>query len=259
MIRVLVVLREGAYTVDVPPQRSPHAHRLEGPITVAHRAANSPHALRVALGCDAVDYLEADLWLEHGRLEVRHARRAWPLPVYWERGRIFVSFERFPSLEDVASAAGAMRLYLDLKGRDMRLADAVIQFVRDHGLEDAVVFSSPEWSLLDRVRARLGAPCFYTLNTDNFARRLGEVLAGGFDYLAVNHRLLDPERVRRLKEAGCSVVAWTVNSLDRARQLVSWGADGVVSDHVAILETLKADAARTHADTAEAMRRSQTT
>lgn len=228
----------------MPPQRIPHAHRLAGPITVAHRAANSPHALRTALACDAVDYLEADLWLEHGRLEVRHARRAWPLPVYWERGRLFVSLERFPSLDDVASAAGEMRLYLDLKGKNIRLADAVIAFVRDRGLDDAVVFSSPEWHLLDRVRARLGAPCFYTLDTDNFERRVGEVLAGGFDYLAVNHRLLDPERAARLKEAGCRMVAWTVNSLDRARQLVAWGVDGVVSDHVAILEALKADAAR---------------
>ncbi len=200
--------------------------------------------MRVALACEAVDYLEADLWLEHGRLEVRHARRAWPLPVYWERGRIFVSRERFPTLDDVASAAGDLRLYLDLKGKDVRLADAVIAFVRERGLEDAVVFSSPEWPLLDRVRARLGAPCFYTLNTDNFDRRVGEVLAGNFDYLAVNHRLLDPERVARLKEAGCRMVAWTVNTLERARELVAWGVDGVVSDHVAILETLKADAAR---------------
>lgn len=221
---------------------------------MAHRAANSPHALRIALGCDAVDYLEADLWLEHGRLEVRHARRLWPLPLYWERARLFVSFERFPSLDDVASAAGAIRLYLDLKGKDMRLADAVIAFVRDRGLEDAVVFSSPEWSLLDRVRARLGAPCFYTLSRKQFERRLAEVLAGGFDYLAVNHRLLDPERVGRLKEAGCRLVAWTVNSLERARQLVSWGVDGVVSDHVAILEALKADASRSAADRAATSR-----
>lgn len=191
-----------------------------------------------------MDYLEADLWLEHGRLEVRHARRAWPLPVYWERGRIFVSRERFPSLQDVASAAGEMRLYLDLKGKDVRLADAVIAFVRDHGLEDAVVFSSPEWPLLDRVRARLGAPCFYTLNSDNFARRVGEVLAGSFDYLAVNHRLLDAGRVTQLKDVGCRMVAWTVNTLERARELIAWGVDGVVSDHVAILEALKADAAK---------------
>jgi glycerophosphoryl diester phosphodiesterase len=213
----------------------------------------------VALACEAVDYLEADLWLEHGRLEVRHARRAWPFPVYWERGRLFVSFERFPSLEDVASAAGEMRLYLDLKGKNVRLADAVIVFVRDHGLEDAVVFSSPEWSLLDRVRARLGAPCFYTLNSDNFEHRVGEVLAGGFDYVAVNHRLLDAARVARLKEAGCQMVAWTVNSLDRARQLIGWGVDGVVSDHVAILEALKADAARRAPQDAEAARGRQTT
>ena len=203
--------------------------------------------MRTALDCEAVDYLEADLWLDHGRLEVRHARRIRPLPLYWERGRAFVSLARFPALDDVAGAAGTVRLYLDLKGTDRRLADAVVEFVLQRGLEDAVVFSSPEWSLLDRVRERLAAPCFYTLNSDNFERRVGQVLTGGFDYLAVNHRLLDADRVARLRQAGCRIVAWTVNTLDRARKLIVWGVDGVVSDHVAILEALKMDAARAQA------------
>ncbi len=195
-----------------------------------------------ALEAAAVDYLEADLWLERGRLKVRHPQRLWPLPVYWEERRIFLDFRACPTLDEVAAAADGLRLYIDLKGTTLKLSDAVVDFVLARGIEDAVVFSSPEWALLDRVRERLNATCFYTLGKKDYEGKLQSILAGGFPYLAVNHSLLHRDVVARIKHAGSRMVAWTVNSLERARELISWGVDGVVSDEIDVLEAVKGDA-----------------
>jgi glycerophosphoryl diester phosphodiesterase len=57
--------------------------------------------------------------------------------------------------------------------------------------------------------------------------------------VAVRHRLLGgPAEVAALREHASSVTAWTVDDLDRARELTAWGVDAVVSNHLAILDGL---------------------
>lgn len=47
-----------------------------------------------------------------------------------------------------------------------------------------------------------------------------------------NHSMLDPNLVSLFQNQGLKVAAWTVNDLNRAKSLKSWGVDSIISDTV---------------------------
>jgi glycerophosphoryl diester phosphodiesterase len=53
--------------------------------------------------------------------------------------------------------------------------------------------------------------------------------------LHASHRHLDEALVARIKEAGLFVLAYTVNDLERARLLVSWGVDTICTDRIDLI------------------------
>jgi len=46
----------------------------------------------------------------------------------------------------------------------------------------------------------------------------------------INHSLLTPDRIRAIKEKNYTLLAYTVNTIERARELLSWGVDAIFSD-----------------------------
>lgn len=60
----------------------------------------------------------------------------------------------------------------------------------------------------------------------------GPVLPLTFDGLHPHHELCTPSRVRRWREAGLFVNAWTVNDPSAVASLVEMGIDGLVTDDV---------------------------
>ena len=44
------------------------------------------------------------------------------------------------------------------------------------------------------------------------------------------HRMITPELVARIREAGLHVNVWTVNTPERMRELAAWGVSGIISD-----------------------------
>jgi glycerophosphoryl diester phosphodiesterase len=53
--------------------------------------------------------------------------------------------------------------------------------------------------------------------------------------LHASHRHLDEALVERIKSAGLFILAYTVNDLDRVRQLVNWGVDTVCTDRIDLI------------------------
>jgi len=43
-------------------------------------------------------------------------------------------------------------------------------------------------------------------------------------------KLLTRQQVRDIKEAGLKALVWTVNEPARARELVAWGVDSIITD-----------------------------
>lgn len=51
----------------------------------------------------------------------------------------------------------------------------------------------------------------------------------------LNHKLLDPQRVALLKQAGLRILVYTVNKPERARELLQWGVDAICTDRIDII------------------------
>ncbi|WP_455778295.1 glycerophosphodiester phosphodiesterase family protein, partial [Burkholderia stabilis] len=53
--------------------------------------------------------------------------------------------------------------------------------------------------------------------------------------LHADHKQLDEPLVRAIKAAGLRILVYTVNDLDRARELVRWGVDAVCTDRIDLI------------------------
>jgi glycerophosphoryl diester phosphodiesterase len=51
------------------------------------------------------------------------------------------------------------------------------------------------------------------------------------EYVIPHHKLLDRERVDRMKSAGKKVLVWTVNLSGDMKRFSQWGVNGIISDH----------------------------
>lgn len=63
------------------------------------------------------------------------------------------------------------------------------------------------------------------------------------DVYSPNFDALTLDRVAKLHEMGIKVVPWTVNDLEKARQLFGWGVDGLITDYPNLIhvEALRAE------------------
>ena len=46
-----------------------------------------------------------------------------------------------------------------------------------------------------------------------------------------NYKLLSESKIKEIKAAGMAVVPWTVNTTEEMRELLEWGADGIITDY----------------------------
>jgi len=53
--------------------------------------------------------------------------------------------------------------------------------------------------------------------------------------LNLNHRYVTSSLLREVRAAGLSVAVWTVNDMARARELLAWGCDAIITDEVETL------------------------
>ena len=215
----------------------------ERPILVAHRAGKTRRALRAAVGA-GVDWLEIDVWWHYGRLVVRHDPALWRLPVTYNRWRVGLALLPFLTLDNLLDAVGGtpVRLLLDLKGTAPQLPAALVEALRRREALTRAALCGQEWGPLDAARAL--APdlqVFFSLGRAEhmpaYLRRLEDGAAPPL--ISISHRLLTPERVDDLHRRGVTMIAWTVNDLSRARELVAWGVDGITSDSLGLLRALR--------------------
>ena len=208
---------------------------------IAHRAGNNLHAVEDALTSGA-DAIECDFWHANGRLALRHERKLPAIPVFVDKWYLRFGFGEL-SLRRLLQAINMRTdIYLDIKSKTPRAAEAVIDLYHDHeAMMPPARVSSHEWTLLDRI-AEAGTEMRVFYSVGNAARLEALLRRAERDHpprgASVRHTLLSPERVTELHAAGIEIYAWTVNLEDRARDLLSWGVDGIISDDYAIFERL---------------------
>lgn len=203
------------------------------PFVVAHRAGNDLVRLHEAeeLG---VDLVEVDVRLRRGHLEVRHLKTAGPLPILWDRWRLANPFAPRLELRHVlAKARHDTQLLLDLKGRNARLADLVLDALPEGR---PVTVCARSRTLLEPFAGREHVRLFQSVGSRRqlraFLRSTDALLLDG---VSIHERLLDERVVADLRPHAATVISWPINSLRRAHELELLGVHGLISDHPSLL------------------------
>jgi len=215
---------------------------FERPISLAHRAGNRRSSLRAAIGA-GVDCIEADVWWWRGCIVARHEKTVWHSPILYDKWRLGIA-ERPPlCLPELCAATEAGPcLFLDLKGTNGALVPAVVETLRDQAALGRAAICGQNWRLLDaayELEPRLSA-C-YSLETSKQLAALQNRpdTAPPVRAVSVWEGLLTPQLMAALRERQLAIYAWTVNVVERARELTAAGVTGIISDRLDLLQALR--------------------
>jgi glycerophosphoryl diester phosphodiesterase len=162
----------------------------------------------------------------YAELQQRWEERVVPrLPLTQRRSQTHEQLA-LPCLQDVLQRY-AGRAFLDIELKVAGLEDPVLRVLADHP-PDRFVVSSFLPEVLRQIGERegqipLGLIC------EN-ARQLAQWPQLPVAFVIPHFKLASRELIDDLHRAGKKAIAWTVNLESDARQLASWGVDGIVSD-----------------------------
>lgn len=183
------------------------------------------------------DYLEIDLWVHRGRFEARHERRVRYTPLLFEKWYLRRVGSHYGLVEMMEAAADTNAgIFLDIKNGGPRAGELLRAILDDvDGPLPRIVASSQQWKALRAMSALCPeVDAFYSIDV---AAKLDLFLsvndrddrASG---ISCRHSLLTEEVIRRLHERDLQVVGWTVDDIERARELAGWGIDGLTTHKV---------------------------
>lgn len=209
------------------------------PLAIAHRAGNHPRALLEAQEA-GVDLIELDVWLHRGRLEVRHLKTLGRVPLLWDRWRLVGAWTPRLYFEDLLRQANpAVELMLDLKGKEPGLGPALQQAMADWRADAPYSVSSQRWELLDPFLPLGHVRVVHSVGfEEQLARLRARIEAHPNSGIGIHNDLLSPERVEELRGMSDTLLTWTINTVERYRQLAEWGVTGIISDELDVLRTL---------------------
>lgn len=196
---------------------------------VAHNSGDSVPATLAALASGA-DAIELDVVSLDGALYSSHAP---PLPLIG-RG-VF----RGPSLEAIWTAAAQTDLVkFDLKESSPEYLELVLGFLETHKRDHQVVIATNDRGSLHFFADRMPEILRFSSVGDrgelNALRKDPELVAL-VNGVSIQEALVDEETAGWLNERSLRVLAWTVNDLDRANDLIRLGVDAITTDNLALM------------------------
>jgi glycerophosphoryl diester phosphodiesterase len=186
-------------------------------------------ALRVPLRTLTLDQVRA---LDCGRANPQFPRQ------------VAVPGERIPTLEESlalvrTAGGGRVRIDVELKSAPVhpewtpapdRFVALVLAAIRESGLHDRVEVRSFDHRLLRLVRAADPALLTAVLVDRCLPDLVAVARAAGATRVAPHSEWITADDVRRLHDAGMTVVPWTANEPADWARLVAAGVDGIVTD-----------------------------
>jgi glycerophosphoryl diester phosphodiesterase len=197
------------------------------PLVIAHRAGNDLCRLRTAESA-RIPLVEADVYLFRGRLEVRHLKTLGPVPVYWDRWQLPLRFSpRLYLPELLAALDPSTELLLDLKGRAPALPQAVLEALEGR----PALICARNWAHLAPFLSADNVRVVYSVGSRRQLASLRRHLVDRrVDGISIHERLLDRATAADVLTMAELVMTWPVNTLERARELLSWGVRGLITD-----------------------------
>lgn len=155
-----------------------------------------------------------------------------------------------PSLHDVLEIyKDQVNYYIELKtsegaplSQKMALCKAVLETVKKHRLANHVMIVSFSPTLLEichclSPKGKLGLNFKRKFPGKNDLKKLHQMNTA----LCPMHELLNQQNISQLKKKGFRVFPWVVNKKTRMESLMNWGVDGITTDDIATLISLKGE------------------
>ena len=210
---------------------------------ILHGAGNVRELLPAA-GHPAVDAIEADVWVRGEQLYAHHSRPLGPIPLVLGgnglRPRPVEPVHLGELFEAVHERAD---LVIDLRSWFGDPAPDLVRELLGIPRRDHVYVSCESWPIADRVRAWLpDVRVGYSIRSERQLRRYLDDRRAGLlieTPVSVRHDLIrSPQEVEVLREQAGIVAVWTVDDIDRALDLVTWGVDAIVSNRLIVLNSI---------------------
>ena len=213
---------------------------LSGPFASAHRAGNNREAALAAVAAGA-DLLETDIWLHHGRLELRHQQTAGPLPILWEKWTIAPGWKPRYQLHDLLADTPAHVLpFLDFKGNAMDLGPTVLAELHRYAPDRTIAVCGRNYPQLETVADAPNVIPFYSVGeTEEWPIAQEYIAASTRPALSLIAGMATEERIDWIKSLGGTVVCWDVHNTREIRQLYDRGVDGFTTDHLSLLAYIR--------------------
>jgi glycerophosphoryl diester phosphodiesterase len=228
---------------------------------IAHRggAAVAPENTMAAFErgiADGADWLELDVQenadgtviVEHDRDFMRAAGaklQVWQATnddlTGFDIGSSFApvfSNQRVPTLRQILELAkGKVGVFIELKyyGHDVTLEQKVVDLVEETGMTDQIVIMSLNY---DGVRKTAALRPNWTYGLLN-AVAIGDLTRLDVNFLALTANATTVPMIRRIHRRGMQTYPWTINDPVQMWVMMSRGADGIITDRVALANHVK--------------------
>jgi glycerophosphoryl diester phosphodiesterase len=213
------------------------------PTIIAHRGAsgyeyeNSRAAFRRAVMLDA-DGVELDVHATRDGVIVVHHDAEIPgfgpiaLLSAAEVGRARLpNGEPLPLLDEVLALVGQLDVWVEIKHLPAEFDGALLQALDRGPAPMRYAVHSFDHRIIRRLgeaRPRLPRGVLLTAHLDDPVAALRSV---GATTLWQEWQLVDEELVRRVRQSGARIIAWTVNEIGDLERLVRLGVDGLCSNY----------------------------
>ena len=147
--------------------------------------------------------------------------------------------QTIPTQEEALTllAGKVPRIYQDLKGyREMEDLDRMVEVTRRTGTEEATVFVSSDWVILNRLRqvAQHILRAYLVERAEVLREALDRAIVdeGSFLSVEIGLALSHPETIREARENGVEMVVWTVDDPPQATLAWEMGIHRITTNRV---------------------------
>mgnify|MGYP003472217304 CR=1 FL=1 len=185
---------------------------------IGHRGAkglapeNTLEAINTALKL-GVDMIETDLRMQ-GKIIVLSHDDTLPNQTY-------------TTLEDALKQIDC-RVPLNIEIKEQKVIKPLVKILGNY--KGKILISSKSFSILQSIKKQLPDSDIAIIESWSGVRAVASASYLGTHRVHLKHNWLWSGFVRSMKHRGYLVYAYTVNSIERAEELESWGVDGIFTD-----------------------------
>jgi glycerophosphoryl diester phosphodiesterase len=140
--------------------------------------------------------------------------------------------EKIPTLSELLKMErNGVGLMIELKDHlhtNVELVSSVMSHL-DPYVEENIILASYSEEVIELVLQR--NPKQKVMGIMHEPEHIGRFLTLGVRHLAIDHLHLTPAAMRLSKQAQTSIWSYTVDHVDRARQLINWGVEGIITNN----------------------------